>query len=213
MADAERDAFEAEMAQQTPYGIHPYATTSALAPISQAAQTAAANLLNKALDKIGSGDSEGAGRLISRAAAIPFDEHERSWPGTLMAEQLLFEFLTDVTEGSWDAPERPEGHESVAWLYDDISRAADHLGSDEGALLRETVETMVADARVLGIYPREARGLAAAARTLPGPALAITGREIATDASADVREETIRRYLHVFVAVMEAMDSHDDARH
>lgn len=209
MVDDGFDTFDAEMARRSPYGIHPEAKTGALAPLSQAARDAAENLLDKAVDKIEAGDAERADRLISRAAAIPFDEHENIWPGPMMADQMLFGFLSGIAEDLADAQEHPEDYESVEWLHDDIARAVDKLDAREGSALRDLVETMVSDADILGIHPREARGLAAAVRTLPDPDPATRGLYLPRETSVDRREEVIRLHLSVLVRVVEAMKEAD----
>ncbi|MFN3340437.1 MAG: hypothetical protein ACK40Z_12130 [Dietzia sp.] len=198
------------MARRSPYGIHPETKTGALAPLSQAAQVAAENLLNKVIDKLEAGDSEAADRLISRAVAIPFDEHQENWPGPMMADQMLFELLSDVAEEWADAQEHPEDYESVEWLHDEVAKVVDELDSREGSILRITVETMVDDAPILGIHPREARGLAAVVRALPDPDLVTRGLNLPRDAGADRREEIIRLHLGVFVRVMDVLNSDED---
>src|SRR5690625_7290895 len=100
--------------------------------MSQAAQDAAENLLDKAINGLLSGDSERAEKFIARAAAIPFDEHEQVWPGPMMADQMLHGFLSDFVEDWADAQEHPEDYELVMWLHDDIARVVDKLDSDEG---------------------------------------------------------------------------------
>lgn len=207
VADERFDVFEAEMARRNPYGIHPEAKTGALAPLSQAARDAAENLLNKAIDKLEIGDSERAERLISRAAAIPFDEHEEIWPGPMMADQMLFGMLSDFVEDWADAQGYPEDYESVEWLHEDIAGIVNDLDAREGAALRDTVETMVADAGVLRIDPLEARGLLAVVKNLPDPAGADRGLDLLPEADAVRREEVIRLYVGLFVRVWAAMKS------
>lgn len=205
-------AFEAEMARRNAYGVHPEAKTRALAPMSQAAQDAAENLLDKAINGLLSGDSERAEKFIARAAAIPFDEHEQVWPGPMMADQMLHGFLSDFVEDWADAQEHPEDYELVMWLHDDIARVVDQLDSDEGSYLREMIETMVSDAPVLGIHPREARGLANVVKALPDPGLASPGLTLPRDTDASRREEVIRLHLSVTVKVLEAMQEGDAER-
>lgn len=212
MSDDRWDAFETEMARRNPYGIHPEAKTGALAPLSHAARDGAENLLNKAIDSLVSGDSGRADRLISRAAAIPFDEHEKIWPGPMMADQMLFGFLSDIAEDSADAQEHPEEYDMVVWLHDDIARAADKLDAHERAVLRDVVDTIVSDASIIGVHPQEARGLAAVAKTLPGPDPTARGLYLPRETRADRREEVIRLHLSAFVKVLEAIDEGDAVR-
>lgn len=207
MADEGIDAFKAEMARRNAYGRHPDAKTAALSELSQAARDAAENLLNKAIDRLETGDEERAERFISRAAAIPFDEHERIWPGPMIADQMLHSLLCDFAEDWADAQEYPEDFESVEWLHECIAGIVDDLDTREGAALRDMVETMAADAPVLRIHPLEVRGLVAAVKNLPDPAHADRGLELPHDTDAQRRVDVTRLFVGLFVRVWNALPS------
>lgn len=206
MADEGMDAFAAEMARRSPYGIHPDSKTGALSELSQAARDAAENLLNKAIYRLETDDPDAAERFILRAAAIPFDEHEQIWPGPMMADQMLFGMLSDFVEEWADAQGYPEDYESVEWLHEDIAGIVNDLDAREGAALRDTVETMVADAGVLRIDPLEARGLLAVVKNLPDPAGADRGLDLLPETDAVRREEVVRLYVGLFVRVWAALE-------
>ena len=201
MADEGVDAFAAEMARRNPYGIHPAAKTGALSEVSQAAQDAAENLLNKAIDRIAGGDQVGAERFISRAAAIPFDEHQGIWPGPMMADHMLFVMLSDFVEEWADAQAYPEDYESVQWLHEHLAGIVDDLDAREGAALRDVVETMAGDAGLLQIDPLEVRGLLAVVKNLPDPEGADRGFELPAETDAARREEVVRLFVGLYVRV------------
>lgn len=207
MADDRVDALTAEMARRNPYGTHPDAKSGALSELSQAARDAAENLLNKAIDKLEIGDVEGAERFLSRAAAIPFDEHEKIWPGPMMADQMLHGLLCDFVEDWADAQAYPEDYESVEWLHEYIADIVDDLDAREGAALRDMVETMAADAWVLRIDPLEVRGLLAATKNLPDPAGSDRGLYLLCETDSARRVEVVRLYVGLFVRVVAALDS------
>lgn len=198
---------EAEMARRTPYGLHPEAKTGALTELSEAAADAARNLLDKAASRLARGQDDRADRLIARVVAMPYDEHWGCWHGTAMAGQLLFDALSTIAEEWAEAQESPEDYESVYWLHEDMKRAVDVMDPDNLAVLRETLETIVADATLLGISPRESRGLAAAAERMPAPSMPKSGWTVPPDASEMRREEMIRIYLDVLVDVMRVIDT------
>lgn len=209
MIDGLPAAFEAEMSRRSPYGIHPGAKTGALAEMSEAAANAAQNLLEKAFARLRDGDDERADRLIARVVALPYDEHAECWHGTAMAGQLLFTQLTSIAEEWADAQEFPDEYTSVYWLHEDMARAVDEMDPGHLAVLRETLETISADAALLGVSPREARGLAEVAKLMPPPALPGAGWEIPPDADELQREAVIRRYLDVLIDVVRVLETSD----
>lgn len=209
MADMGMDAFEAEMSRRNPYGIHPDAKTGALSELSLASRDAAENLLNKAIDRIELGDVERAERFISRAAAIPFDEHEEIWPGPMMADQMLHELLCDFVEDWADAQAYPEDYESVQWLHEHLADIVDDLDAREGAALRDMVETMAADAGVLRIDPLEVRGLLAVVKNLPDSDRADRGLELRAETDTARREEVARLFVGLYVRVWAVIAADD----
>lgn len=207
MADEGMDAFEVEMSRRNPYGIHPDAKTGALSELSLAARDAAENLLNKAIDRLELGDVERAERFISRAAAIPFDEHELIWPGPMMADQMLHGLLCDFVEDWADAQAHPEDYESVQWLHEHLAGIVDDLDAREGAALRDVVETMAGDAGVLRIDPLEVRGLLAVVKNLPDSDRADRGLELRAETDAARREEVARLFVGLYVRVWAVLAS------
>lgn len=205
MANEGVDAFEAEMSRRNPYGIHPDAKTGALSELSLAARDAAENLLNKAIDRLELGDVERAERFISRAAAIPFDEHERIWPGPMMADQMLHGLLCDFVEDWADAQAYPEDYESVEWLHEHLAGIVDDLDARDGAALRDVVETIAGDAGVLRIDPLEVRGLLAVVKNLPDSDGADRGLDLRAETNAVRREDVVRLFVGLYVRVWAVM--------
>lgn len=207
MTDDRRLTFEQELARRTAYGLHPDTKTGALSELSQAARDAAENLLFKAVKRLEAGDSAGADRYIARAVAIPFDEHERIWPGPMMADQMLHGLLCDFAEDWADAQAYPEDYESVEWLHEHLAVIVDDLDEREGAALRDMVETMAADAGILQIDPLEARGLLAAVRNLPDSVRPDRGFDLLPDTDSARREQVVRLYIGLYVRVWSALES------
>ena len=98
------DRFRRLLAEEANRGLGdiPLHATAALAPFSRAQMDAATNLLDKALRALDEGDEARARRLVERAVALPFDEHERVHPGAMMAHQKLFVAVTDALENGGD---------------------------------------------------------------------------------------------------------------
>lgn len=208
MTGDRRRAYEENLARRTAYGLHPDSKTGALVPVSEAAMEAAFNLVDKALARMVDGADQAADRLISRAAALPFDEHLGLWPGPYSADQMLFDFLCSVAR---DAPDDLDDLDDdyVDGLYDDIVRVVPRLNAREGSILRDIIETMVSDAAILGIAPAEARALADAVRTLHDPEVAERARKLSSDADIAQREERTQLILGVFLTVIKAMNEAD----
>lgn len=68
----------------------------------------AENLLKKAVRAIGAGDEDMAQRLIGRAAAMPWDEHEEGSPGIRGGCMLVYRAVVDRFEDS--------GRDDSLWL-------------------------------------------------------------------------------------------------
>lgn len=98
------DRFRRLMEQQADRGLGgiPLRATAALAPFSRAQMDAATNLLDKALRALDDGDEARALRLVERAVALPYDEHEQVHPAAMMAHQRLFVAVTDALENGGD---------------------------------------------------------------------------------------------------------------
>ncbi len=71
-----------------------------LSPFSQALWAGADNLLGKAAIALRQRDGERAERLVSRAASLPFDEHEESFPAALAVHLRLFSAVVEEMEES-----------------------------------------------------------------------------------------------------------------
>ncbi len=71
-----------------------------LSPFSQALWAGADNLLDKAAIALRQQDGERADRLVSRAASLPFDEHEESFPAALAVHLRLFSAVVEEMEES-----------------------------------------------------------------------------------------------------------------
>jgi hypothetical protein len=98
------ELFQQHLAQEANRGLGdiPLRATAALAPFSRAQLAAATNLLDKALRALDLGDEARARRLVERAVALPFDEHEQVHPAAMMAHQQLFVAVTDALENGGD---------------------------------------------------------------------------------------------------------------
>lgn len=209
MTHDRRLTYEEDLARRTAYGLHPDSKTGALAPVSEAAMEAAFNLLDKAAVRMVDGADEVTEKLISRAAALPFDEHLGLWPGPYTADQMLFDFLCRVAEDAAHDKQDPDDYDYVEGLYDDIVRVVPRLNAREGSILRDIVETIVSDAGILGIARVEAEALAAAVRSLPEPEPAERALKLGRDADIAQREELTRLVLGVLVTVIKSMDEAD----
>lgn len=58
----------------------------------------ARNLVTKAVDALERGDAAKADRLMARAAALPWDDHENAFPGVLAGQLLLYTEVDDAWE-------------------------------------------------------------------------------------------------------------------
>ncbi|MFQ6170438.1 hypothetical protein ACK8HX_02430 [Oryzobacter sp. R7] len=94
------DPLEDPLARERDRGLGdiPLRASAALAPFSETQQEAAANLLEKALLAIDDGDDARARRMVERAVALPYDEREQAHPAALVAEQAMYDAVTDAIE-------------------------------------------------------------------------------------------------------------------
>lgn len=99
-----RARFERYLAEQSNRGLGdiPLRPTAALAPISRGLDTAATNLLTKALRALDDDDEARAKQLVERAVALPYDDHEQVHPAASVANQLVFNEITDTLEDCED---------------------------------------------------------------------------------------------------------------
>lgn len=69
---------------------------------SRRLQASAENLLGKAFIALGRGDQERTERLVTRALALPFDDHEQVHPAWWAAHTFLYSLLAHEVETSPD---------------------------------------------------------------------------------------------------------------
>lgn len=143
------DRFRQFLKQEANRGLGdiPLRATAALSPFSRAQMDAASNLLGKALRALEDGDEPRARRLVERAVALPYDEHERMHPAAMMATQQLFDAVTDAL-----------GDDGDEWLR----AAADTLASAPGQArycLRDVLEDVLQDYQLTDDERRRLRRL------------------------------------------------------
>lgn len=205
--DGEPDEFNALLEQRTPYGSHPDAPTAPLAPFSQASMDAAQNLLIKATSRLQTGEPEAAERLMTHAASLAYDEHERMWPGPTMAAHMLFavlseqsEFIADFEDGDLDYELGEESPLAVDLGIRIVRRELDEL---EAAALRRAVEDVTSDGDFYGIDREQARRMLDVVQAMPESEHA---RDLPADASESRRVEVIRACCRVAVLLVDAFD-------
>jgi hypothetical protein len=101
----ELDLYFAERAK-APFGDLELASGRTLQPFSIAGQSAASNLLVKAIRALDTGDQLRARACVDRAVRLPYDRHEQSHPAAMEAHMALFCLVTDALEGSDEADSR-----------------------------------------------------------------------------------------------------------
>lgn len=89
-----------------PFGDVQYVSGRTRAPFSKALLTAADNLLAKADRALTNGDPDRARHFVDRAAALNYDEHERTTPAAFAASMMLFTAVTDALERSREGDSR-----------------------------------------------------------------------------------------------------------
>lgn len=82
------------------------ASNQVLQGLSSAGQEASDNLLDKALRAIMHGDEDRARAFLERAAALPFDEHERVRPARWQAHLSLHNIVADAFDEADDNDDR-----------------------------------------------------------------------------------------------------------
>jgi hypothetical protein len=119
-----RERFAELMAARadTPFGDVESVSDRTLQPFSIAGHRSARNLLEKALRAQGVGDDQRARMLVERAARLPYDRHEETYPAASEAQMVLFNLVTDELEGA------PEGY--TRWLDAavEVLASADEVG-------------------------------------------------------------------------------------
>lgn len=218
MTDDRFEALRAEIARRNPYGIHPEAKTGALAPMSQAWQDAAFNLTHKAFERVLNGDDAAADRLIAKAAALGFDEHEQEWPQLLAADQMVFnvladhaerwrdfqDYLDEVTAARFDGTVDEDEDEPPVPLGTGISTAV--VGADPGAIasLRGSIEELVSEASRWEIEPIQVSMLTRVAEKLPE---ATRARDLPRETTELGRAAVIRAHLDLAKRLLEEFES------
>ena len=153
------EAFLAERRNQ-PFGDVESVTDRTLNPFSTSLQTAAGNLLDKALRALVAGDEARANAFVARACALPFDDHEKSHPAAEEATMALFNIVVDALE---ESSEMDSG-----WL--DAAGAA-AAGADEAART-ELANALLSIEQDYDLTRTERAHIIALAATLPqGPEL------------------------------------------
>ncbi|MGH3366207.1 MAG: hypothetical protein ACRDOY_03295 [Nocardioidaceae bacterium] len=102
---AAMNAYFQEQADR-PFGNVELMSGRALAPFSSAGLTAADNVMAKADRALAGGDLERAGHFIDRAAALNYDEHEKTAPAAFAASMMLFRAVTDALQRSREGDSR-----------------------------------------------------------------------------------------------------------
>ena len=90
----------------TPFGDTELVSRRALQPFSIAGQKAADNLLAKALRALDAGDHDRARALVDRAARLPYDRHEETWPAAAQASMALFNLVVEELESAPESDTR-----------------------------------------------------------------------------------------------------------
>lgn len=138
---------------ERPLGAVTVRSNLASAPFSRSLHLGANNLLAKALRAIERDDAARAQALVDRAVALPYDEHEREYPGLWSARMLMFDAMVDALE------ESAEGDE--AWLDAVFDVLAD-CGPDARRVIRRLLLEVNDD---FTTDPRESRRIAEELRT------------------------------------------------
>ncbi len=89
-----------------PFGDIEYVSGRTREPFSRALLAAADNLLAKADRALTNGDPDRARHFIDRAAALNYDEYERTAPAAFAARMVLFTAVTDALERSREGDSR-----------------------------------------------------------------------------------------------------------
>ena len=107
-----------------------------LQPFSRALHEAADNLLLKARVALQDGDEERTARLVSRAAALQYGEHEDAHPAVWSASMALFDEVVDAVE---DADEG-----DITWLSTALA-VLEHVDGFAEMGLRHVLDVLVRD--------------------------------------------------------------------
>lgn len=206
-----------EVEKVTPYGTRVMAPTAVIAPISQASQEAARNLLAKALARSRDGDSDGAEKLIRRAAGLAFDDHEQMWPATAAAGGLVHTLLSDQAElvadynelldfGNFDDDDE-ELEDLIrnppAPVEFGLRGLRGHISELEAAVTRAAFVELVRDRDYLGISKAECQKILELLEGFPAP---FEPLEVPETAPESEREDVIRACIRITLHLEEAFE-------
>jgi hypothetical protein len=148
--------------------------------LSRAYSTAASNLLEKAVIRLGRGDEQAARAFVARALDLPYDEHEEAVPALWEAHMILFTAFSD------DVEESEPG--DLGWL----DRVESVVRGSEEAVQRELRSCLVAlfDMDLSSKEQRRLRALVRGASSDDEPFAGVSDRE---------------ERIHVVVGMLEAL--------
>lgn len=174
-----------------PFGDTESVSGRALHQFSQAQQAAAENLLRKALRALVSGDDDRALKYVTRAVALPFDDHEQVRPAAWQAHMMLFDGVVDELE------ESAEGDQS--WL-DGALQVLHEVPAPGRVEMRHVLQDCADD---YDLEPAELHRIRAALKAVPAePKLADQ-----PDLSDEVLQERVMEVLRVYLAYIDALES------
>lgn len=193
--------------ERTPYGTVELAPTAPLAPFSQAAMDAADTLLIKAITRLRRGDREAAERLIARAADIPFDDHERSWPGVNMVPLQVYRVLADQSEVIADYHDLEDDFEDEPPLEIEIAIRSIRidLSAVEGAALRYAIDELLTASDYHGIDSHQQKSIRKAQALLPAGEY---NPDLGPESSPQQRIEMIEAGCRVAVLLLNSFDGY-----
>jgi hypothetical protein len=138
-----------------PFGEVAFVSNQTRAAFSRALLAAADNLLAKADRSLTKVDPDRARHFIDRAAALNYDEHERTAPAAFAARMMLFTAVTDALERSREGDSR--------WL----DAAVEALSSADGWGQSEMRHTLLAIRQDYIIEPGERDTIGIAVAQVP----------------------------------------------
>lgn len=138
-----------------PFGDLEYVSGRTRAPFSRALLAAADNLLAKADRALTNGDPDRGRHFINRAAALDYDEHERTAPAAFAATMMLTTAVTDALERSREGDSR--------WL----DAAVETMSSTDGWGQSEMRHTLLAIRQDYIIEPGERDTIGIAVTQVP----------------------------------------------
>lgn len=195
------------LGERTPFGTVQMAPTAPLAPFSQAAMTAADNLLVKAVSRLRRGDRVAADKLIARAAEIPFDDHERWWPGLNMATVQVYSVLADQSELIADHHDFEDDIVVEApFEIDVVVRSITRdLSAVEGAALHYAIDEILTASDYHGIDRHQQKRISTVQAMLPQGEY---DRDLGPDASPRQRVELIAAACRVAALMLDSIDDY-----